>query len=101
MQQQSDNNVQGTPVNVNPLDYPSVVCLECGCQTFVPAMIFKRIPGIVLGTGSGEELAPIKVFICSKCGALSPKDREILEEDVQTVGNTQTGQTTTTTSLII
>ena len=80
--QQSDA-FQGSPINVNPLDYPSVVCPECGCQTFVPAMIFKRIPGVVLGTGSEEQQMAVKVFICSKCGELSPKDKELIGEPKQ------------------
>ena len=82
MQQQSDT-FQGSPINVNPLDYPSVVCPECGCQTFVPAMIFKRIPGVVLGAGSEEQQMAVKVFICSKCRELSPKDKELIGEPKQ------------------
>ena len=102
MQQQSDNNFQGNAVNVNPLDYPSVLCPDCGCQTFVPAMIFKRIPGVVLGTGGREEQMAVKVFICSKCGALSPMDRELIGEDnASGTEGKQTGDYTTTTSLII
>lgn len=97
MNQQQSDAFQGSPVNVNPLDYPSVVCPDCGCQTFVPAMVFKRIPGIAVGAGAEEQEVALKVFICSNCGGLSPRDREVLGDDAQ---NNQ-GDYTTTTSLIL
>ena len=100
MQQQSDSVFQGAPVNVNPLEYPSVKCPDCGCQTFIPAMIFKRIPGIALGAGAEEQEMAIKVFVCSKCGGLSPRDREMLGEESGEKKQNQ-GEYTTTTQLII
>lgn len=65
--------------NVDPLDYPSVKCPHCGSEVFVPGVIFKEIPGVLLGQADTVAV-PIKVFVCSKCGALSPDDEKILNE---------------------
>ena len=64
--------------NVNPLDYPSETC-ECGNEIFTPGIIFKKVPGVMLGQGSEYVPVPIKVFVCSKCGKLSPSDQKILD----------------------
>ena len=66
--------------NVNPFDYPSEQCI-CGNEVFVPGIIFKKIPGILLGKGTDYVQLPLKVFCCSKCGELSPYDKKILEEE--------------------
>ena len=65
--------------NINPFEYPSEVC-SCGNEVFVPGVIFKKIPGVLVGQGSETAQVPIKVFCCSKCGELSPYDKETLEE---------------------
>ena len=50
----SNQNIGGafggvpTMPNVNPLDYPSETC-ECGNEIFVPGVIFKKVPGVILG----------------------------------------------------
>lgn len=64
---------------VNPLDYPTEKC-SCGNEVFVPGVIFKKVPGILLGQGSEDVQVPLKVFCCSKCGELSPYDKELLDE---------------------
>lgn len=64
---------------VNPLDYPSETC-ECGNDIFIPGVIFKKIPGVVVGQGTETVQVPVKVFVCAKCGKLSPSDQKILEE---------------------
>ena len=76
----SENNIGATSPNINPLDYPSEGCSSCGNQVFIPGVIFKKVPGILLGQGTEVVQIPIKVFCCSKCGELSPYDKETLEE---------------------
>lgn len=84
---QNLNNGMGS--NVNPFDYKSEVCEECGNIVFQPALIFKKVPGILLGQGSEEVSLPIKVTCCSKCGALSPHDKAFVEEQEKTQQQTQ------------
>lgn len=76
-------NAAGTNANipaVNPLDYPSEVCPNCGCEVFVPGIIFKKVPGMLIGQGSETTQVPLKVFICANCRELSPYDKNILKE---------------------
>lgn len=72
-------NIGSNTPNINPLDYPTETC-SCGNSVFVPGVIFKKVPGILVGQGSETVQLPLKVFCCSKCGELSPYDKEILEE---------------------
>ena len=69
---------------VNPLDYPSDKCSNCQNETFIPAVIFKNVPGLELGQGTETVQVPIKVFVCSKCGELSNSDKEILSAHEKT-----------------
>lgn len=71
-----DNNIK-LP-NINPMDYPTVKC-SCGNEIYTPAVIFKDIPGVAVGSTENIQF-PIKVFICSKCGELSAYDKELLNE---------------------
>jgi hypothetical protein len=80
--------------NINPFEYPSEVC-SCGNEVFVPGVIFKKIPGVLIGQGSETAQVPIKVFCCSKCGELSPYDKEMLN-DIK-----KTNEETKKTNLII
>lgn len=64
---------QNSTVSLNPLEYPSVVCDKCGCETFYLSYVFKKIPGMLVGSGASDELMPIKVFVCTKCGELMPE----------------------------
>jgi hypothetical protein len=63
------------------LEYPSIYCDKCGCETFVPAYVFKKIPGIALGYAGQDVTTPIEVYICSKCGELMPEYKAPKEED--------------------
>lgn len=69
---------------VNPLDYPSDKCSNCGNEVFIPGIIFKTVPGLELGQGTENVQVPIKVFVCSKCGELSNYDKEILDAHAKT-----------------
>lgn len=81
MQNNLAGSMSGHMPQVNPLDYPSEVC-ECGNEIFMPGVIFKKVPGVMLGQGGTDYVpVPIKVFVCSKCGKLSPSDQKILNEE--------------------
>ena len=65
---------------IDIFDYPSVKC-SCGNEYFVPAVMFRQVPGLALGTSEQTVNIPIKVFVCAKCGELSPIDKETMEEE--------------------
>lgn len=50
------------------IDSPNVVC-ECGCKTFAPAAILKKVSKIVTMTGR-DEIVDIPVYVCTKCGKI-------------------------------
>lgn len=68
-------------LKVNPFEYPAVKCPECENEFFVPAVMFRQVPGILLGSDEKTISLPMKVYVCSKCGALSPDDRELIEKE--------------------
>lgn len=72
-------NPTGFNPKVNPLDYPSVECTHCKNNVFVPGIIFYKVPGLELGAGSETVEVPVKVFVCSKCGELSPQDQDTIQ----------------------
>ena len=58
--------------NIDLSEYQNTKC-ECGCETFIPTVIFKQIPGLLVGAADQKFVeVPIKVFQCSKCGKLLP-----------------------------
>lgn len=70
-----------SPISINPFEYPAEKCSVCGCETFVPAMMFRKVPGMLVGQADSKTVSvPMKVFVCSKCGELSPSDKELIEE---------------------
>ena len=48
------------------IDSPNIVC-ECGCKTFAPAAVLKKVSRFYTGTGR-DELVDIPVYVCTKCG---------------------------------
>jgi hypothetical protein len=48
------------------IDSPNIVC-ECGCKTFAPAAILKKVSKIVTMTGR-DQIVAIPVYVCTKCG---------------------------------
>ena len=50
------------------IDSPNIVC-ECGCKTFAPAAILKKVSKIVTMTGR-DEIVDIPVYVCTKCGQI-------------------------------
>ena len=71
-------------MNINPHAYEELTCTECGHNVFVPGVVFKQIPGILVGQSDRKTVPfPIKVACCAKCGALSKKDKEDLEKEAE------------------
>ena len=50
------------------IDSPNIVC-ECGCKTFAPAAILKKVSKIVTMTGR-DEIVDIPVYVCTQCGKI-------------------------------
>lgn len=67
-------NMQMPQLNLK--EYDTIECDKCGNVAFIPAMILKVVPGIVIGTGSQNKILPDNVLVCSKCGTILKKDRE-------------------------
>lgn len=76
----NDNLGGATAPQVNPFAYESETCSKCGNFVFQPALIFKMVPGLLVGEGNDKVSVPIKVACCSKCGELSPSDAKMLKE---------------------
>lgn len=51
------------------LGSPNVICPNCGSNTFVEVAVLKKVSPILSPSGK-EELYPIPVFACSKCGTI-------------------------------
>ena len=51
------------------LTSPNVVCPKCGNRFFKEVYALKRISAIISPTGE-EELFPIPVYACDKCGTI-------------------------------
>lgn len=80
------------------MDYPTAKCSSCGNSLFQPNVIFKEIPGLVVGK-TEPYFYPMKVFVCTKCGELSPLDKQI-DKELERMKSIST-QDNTTNDLII
>lgn len=47
---------------------PNVVC-SCGSKIFHEAVVLKKVSSLLSGTGK-EELIPIPLYVCDKCGKI-------------------------------
>ena len=68
------------------LTAPNIVCPNCGSKIFIEAAVLKRLSSVLSPTGK-EEIIPIPVFACAKCGTV-PEEytnkynaKQILGED--------------------
>ena len=66
--------------NVNLMEYPGVVCPECCHDIFKPNVMFREIPGTLVGRAGETITVPMTVFVCSKCGALSPVSQKMIDD---------------------
>lgn len=79
---QANNNTKNT-IRVNVWEQESVRCDSCGHDIFVQAFIYKRIPGLLMGTGTEEHIQPVPVAVCAKCGDLMPVYKEDIKKATQ------------------
>lgn len=50
------------------LDSPNIVC-SCGSKIFTEAIVLKKVSALLSPTGK-DELYPIPVYVCAKCGKI-------------------------------
>ena len=62
----------GLNININPDDMTDVLCDKCGCQTFVPAFLFKHLSAVMSPNGK-DTMVPLQVFKCDECGHINEK----------------------------
>jgi len=72
----ANENAKYQMPQIDPKDYESLECDQCGNVAFMPAMILKKIPGAVIGSHNKFQLVPDQILVCSKCGTVLKKDRE-------------------------
>lgn len=85
--------------NINPLEFESVKCPKCGNEIFIPGVMFKNIPGVMLGMGAEPIPYPIKVAICSECHSLAPAYEQMLKKNNK--ADSSEKQSTSASGLII
>lgn len=85
-----------------PEDYPITKCDKCGGIMFVPAIVLRDVPGLVLGIKQDVVSTPAhKVFRCANCGAMLKSDLERIEELNKTKETTEQIKTKTSNSNLI
>ena len=57
-------------LNINPEDLEDVHCDKCGCQTFEPVMLFKKLSAVLSPTGQ-TSLIPLQLYKCTDCGHIN------------------------------
>ena len=70
---------KGLNVNINPKDLEDVLCDKCGCQTFQPVVLFKKISAVLSPNGQ-KALFPLEVYRCTDCGHIN---QEFQEADIK------------------
>ena len=62
----------------------AVKCEKCGCETFIEAVMLRKVSPILTGTGQ-PGIIPIPTFVCVKCSHVNtemlPKELQNQEED--------------------
>ena len=65
-------------ININPNDLVDVVCEKCGCQTFQPVFLFKKLSAVLSPTGK-DTMVPLQTYRCTECKHINkeflPKDK--------------------------
>ena len=69
-------NEQFKMPQLNPQDYETITCDMCGNAAFYPAMIIKKVPGVMFGSANKYQLVPDQILVCAKCGTILKKDRQ-------------------------
>lgn len=62
----------------------AIKCEKCGCETFVQAVLLRKVSPILTGTGQ-PGIIPIPTFVCTNCGGVN---QEMLPKELQTGDST-------------
>lgn len=81
--------MNGLASQFNPYDAPIIKCDKCGNDTFIPAVQFRLVKGVLIGSPEDVKL-PIKTAVCAKCGEMIYFDREELRNGEQTIDGEST-----------
>jgi len=86
-----------SPQTVKAIKDAPVIKCECGSPTFREAIIFKKVPGLYVGT-TEPVLYPVPVYVCTECGKIMKemiKDKSLLEliNDESITGPAQEAET--------
>ncbi len=66
------SNNLGTGINIqNAIETAPCETCECGNKIWASAVVLKKLNKLISPSGN-DELVPISVFICSRCGELAP-----------------------------
>lgn len=70
-------NLQQPKINLNQTT--AIKCEKCGCETFMEAVMLRKVSPILTGTGQ-PGIIPIPTFVCTKCGGVN---QEMLPKELQ------------------
>lgn len=92
--------------SIDPRDYKTIKCSNCGSITFIPGSVIKEIPGSAVGQAGEPVLFPLNVYICSECHKIIDFDIKAykLEKDLENekdLKNKEEIKTEKTSSLIL
>ena len=59
-----NDGVTNIPVSLSQTD--ELKCDECGCTTFHPAFLLRKVSALLSPNGK-ETIVPIQVFACDSC----------------------------------
>jgi len=74
-------NKESNGPHINPAEYESITCDNCGCALFRSAVIIKKIPGLLVMSSHEYEYIPDNILVCNNCGMPMKKDREFYKLD--------------------
>ncbi|MDD5649267.1 MAG: hypothetical protein PHF86_02435 [Candidatus Nanoarchaeia archaeon] len=67
MNQEMNQTAPGFQVNNEMIRKSKTLTCECGGMLFKEALFFKILSPLISPSGK-EELAPLQIFVCEKCG---------------------------------
>ena len=79
----------GSMPKVDPRNYETIKCSNCGGIVFDTKYVLKRVSGMELGQGAKSMMVPLNVLVCANCGNILEDDIKgyKLEKDLETKKN--------------
>ena len=71
--------MDGTKLNINFAEQPTVQCEECGNKFFKKVTVMKKISRLLTGA-SQDEIVPLETYACDKCSHVN-KDFNPFEDE--------------------